>query len=395
MKTVLFLGAGASAAQYCSELRLREDLRNAHKKHEAFHPPIDGTFVDLAKQQGVSEFPALTQYCERCGIPRADAGMEQIFAQVYRNVRRNQGDLGALEAWHSLVVTYRKLITVSTNRLTLPKESDIPRLLDEIGWSRPGASVSIVTTNHDLVIERSTGLFSSGQSLNAPRAVNYHCFALLSNGGSYECPAIDNTGTYAILKKHMPSLEAESPPPRKAAGAFNVPLIVKLHGSFDLWYLSHSCTDPTPTAASPDEFVLYLGEHVPEVRGFVVEGNRFLHPLILPPVPRKADLFPGFFRHFTRRLDDARSLLRECHVLVVLGYSFPKADPEVTNAVFSAIENNTALRMVLVIDLSCDPALKVLNSLGSSVCVVWKRTVDELVRDRNIGSELERISRTN
>jgi len=150
MQTCLVLGAGATLA---NALHFRaERMRDTR-------PPLDTTFFETVDARGIALSPALKSYFENyVGIEPAattlrEYRMEEIFKDVSYDFRENASDKAALNAYIDLVDLYLRVLRETTNWLCADNRTGGPigRLL--AAAAKSADSLTIITFNHDLVID--------------------------------------------------------------------------------------------------------------------------------------------------------------------------------------------------------------------------------------------------
>lgn len=390
MKTVLFLGAGATRAQFCWEdkihpEKLAQDLRDMlGEQAQILKPPLDNDFVDLAMERCTNNFPCVQAYLERelgtdilqaHALQRVRIGMEWLFIAIFRQLNRDVTSGCSKRAWHNLLVTYRKLIGVSTNVLSLCEDSPLPKLFCHLKSS----NLAIITLNQDLVAERvvadafglvrypresyleiSTSVaatISVSPVTPARQAPDERDMKQLYGNIDIETQEIGRDGTWReFCRKGWPKID-----------------ILKLHGSLNWWYASASEVDQTPLN-DVLELRLTLDADVAcqQPIKWKSDDTPYLYPFVVPPVEKKDLHFLS--GHLEPIWDKARQILRECEKLVVFGYSLPPADQE-TKKLFEKCLGN--VKEVTVIDVSCSPAGRLQKLIGKSVKVEPFKTVDE------------------
>jgi hypothetical protein len=150
MRICIVLGAGATLA---NALHFRAERMRDRR------PPLDTTFFETVDARGIALSPALKFYFENyIGIdPVAttlrEYRMEEIFKDVSYDFRENAGDKAALNAYIDLVDLYLRVLRETTNWLCSDSRSGGPvgRLL--AAAAKSADELTIITFNHDLVIE--------------------------------------------------------------------------------------------------------------------------------------------------------------------------------------------------------------------------------------------------
>ena len=359
MKTVLFLGGGATRAQYDAELALRGDemRKSLQPGQELLPPPLDPDFIPLAYKR-CPEFADVAEYLRRehnldvAGRNGSSEGMESLFVRVFEDANGPDATQDTHGCLDNLLTAYRKLISVSTWPLVLPPETPVPKLAEHLN-----REFTIVTTNQDLVAEIgiwNLTLKTESEKLVLPPGTSHHtvyeqpCTCSTSSvraedlgkrltealpKGAFRRTRTNKKNKWLQSAKQAYALDHRcSPITRNGAYGslgfeqFSDVLILKLHGSFNWWYESKS-----PRVTQP---IRKLGtlqvcpeEVIPE--GPTIDWHwtrHFPRPLVVPPVPCKKR-FP-LYRFLESVWKKAREELSECEKLIVFGYGFPKTDTE-------------------------------------------------------------------
>jgi hypothetical protein len=307
MPTVLILGAGASLAQAASyrPQQLRE------------HPPLDGSFfakfAEIAsRNNGVElELRALQAAVQAHGdfpdpFGPASISLEQFFADVYYEVASARSGK-AFSVFLPLLKLYNRALAATTNWFAVRHNIGIlGKLLRHELSADP--EVTIVTFNHDLVIENAVA--------RLPRVREHWCLKALYG----EIDAVPIFGQGPGFPHHNDGCTERAPV-----------TLLKLHGSLN-WGVRSRKADPTLNTLFPSgsrEIFYHNLRHIAGAATLtfnVPRGRSRWHfwPLVVPPIYEKSKitgigLLDGVWRK-------ARAAIEKATRLVVVGYSLPDAD---------------------------------------------------------------------
>ncbi|MHC4621827.1 MAG: hypothetical protein ACYTEQ_29150 [Planctomycetota bacterium] len=381
MKTVLFLGAGATRAQWEWERThgaLRSDVGKDYVPY--VRPPVGLDFVGLAESLCRCDFPAVRSYCGGATI----SGVEDLFTSIYEGALISGNDQLAKKAWHHLLVCYRKLIGCSTTPLTFPSGSPLPTLVRALRKSH--ALSSVVTTNQEFAAEfsllngldegngvawdkTSNSAIMCGQRAQIIKGTRHHyVFDSGENqdrarhlyGLRFQAEQIRRKNNRTISLRQMPFDSLPLP-------------ILKIHGSLNWWYPSKSEFDPSPKWPCRRPFLMTDAD-IPVFAGVKWDNppEPHLYPLIVPFVKQKA----AFFRDVLKPvLESAQRELDQCERLVVFGYGFSRSDDEAQNLFRSA----RSVRDAFVVDCREDAASRLRGLLGKRSQIKWRNRVEAIL----------------
>jgi hypothetical protein len=332
MHICLVLGAGASLANalHFHRQRLRHTL-----------PPLDTTFFETVEAHPhLSIGGRLRRYFrdvlgrEPTTLTMREYRMEEIFGDVYYDFLENQSDAVALGAYIELVELYLDLLRETTNWLAEDTRRGAPvgRLIDAA--ASVADVVTVVTFNHDLVIEneidrrarlRETwcldhgyGSISADMELLAPSAT-VPTFRTHDSGCSHRIQILKPHGSLSWVHR----LNSTAPTARFLAGRVSRKLLLlpakQLLGR-------ERYVDPSPG------------------RG---RKRWNLWPLVVPPIYAKQSLSAGLLQA-TR--DDAKQAVSAADRLVFFGYSLPSLDVEAEKLFERSIQLNPTLTDIDVIN---------------------------------------------
>jgi hypothetical protein len=341
VKTCLVLGAGASLA---NALHFRgERMRDTH-------PPLDTTFFETVQARKIALSGALRNYFRRVlGIdPIAttlrEHRMEEIFADVFYDFGEAPTSKTALDAYVDLVDLYLRVLRETTNWLSGDNRTGGPigRLL--AAAAKSSDELTVITFNHDLVIENEIGRRSHLRR----RWCLDHCYGTLSSELNLLLP----TSGAPIFQLHRDG----------ACDHSRSITLLKLHGSLN-WVVRLQSKRPTANllsgAAHPKMHLLarrqLMGRETLVRRGAGRGRQRWnLWPIVVPPVYAKQALRGAIQQAWV----DARASLETADRLIVFGYSLPAIDIEAEKLFERAIARNTSLDWLDVVNPAPDSAAR-------------------------------------
>ncbi len=315
MGTVLILGAGATLA-HAQGLRPKRGLN---------HPPLDGTFFERAAALARSRpevrrcVRALQSEIKKTATfsdpwVGASPPMEQYFGDVYYEVA--SGSTGAFPVFVALLRLYQVVLEETTNWMVGRRQPGlVGRLIRAELDRRPGETLTILTFNHDLLIEN--------ELLTLPK--RYGALALEPLYGVAGLKRLDYPPSPDIFDRVLPT------------GTTPLPVALhKLHGSLN-WVMTSTTKDPVPGTLFPREGSsaakrkLYLVQRKQITDGRQLKTGTttgrntwYLWPLVVPPIYDKhritaMDILRDVW-------DSARIAVETADRLVLVGYSMPDAD---------------------------------------------------------------------
>lgn len=328
--TVLVLGAGASLAEAISH----------HPRRDRHHPPLDGNFfmrasrrIGLEPQRSerrrlldrvVARASALGQR-DLCGSS-PPVSLEEYLGRLYFDMSTAANEAN-IASYYDLIRLYSSELLDTTNWM-IGRTGAIRRLIDR---ELRSASLSVVTFNHDLLIENALATLSESRHPGAwcfrhSYGINFTVAELLSDGSAeyeWDCPG----------NRH-----------RHVA-------IYKLHGSCNWVYRTRNVY-PSPQVARGDRTIwlwsnIRLSEAHRMGTGTGGRSSWYMWPLIIPPVYEKHSYITGELR---RVWDSAGDVLRRATRVVFWGYSFPRADLHARYFFTALAHDNPALRAPVLIN---------------------------------------------
>jgi len=314
MNTVVVVGAGASVAEATAH----------HTKWDRDRPPLDLDFFLRAK--AAAREPSLVR---RIGEHAADVGhtdpfsaktptsLEHYLGLLYFRLLQKP-TVADKSAYFDLLRLYNRELLSTTNWLVGRKRGPIEKLL-RLELSQPDVNLTVVTFNHDLLIE-------SALSALPVRQFGQR-FCLRHSYGRFE------SVTDSLQNRGADMWEFCS------GGHAPVVSICKLHGSLN-WVFATRDLTPSVNLAQAKRKKVYVLRHMrprPDMRVDLPGSRRsyYLWPLVVPPIYEKQSFIRS---HLQGAWDNATAALEAADKVVFFGYSFPAADHH-ARFFFEAIAN--------------------------------------------------------
>jgi hypothetical protein len=327
IKTAVLVGAGATLAEALPSQPSRRS-----------RPPLDATFFDLCALLDLDGGRPLRRYlADQYGIdPGHGYRMEEVFNLVYADAVSATPPSGCLEAYWSLIRMYRDAIRETTNDLEAKSRSGVGALTKQLFRLDPNRSLTFITFNQDLVIEKAMEQLTRTKSYSAiPWNLETAYGMEFSSFGTISGPMF-----------------------RRLGNATPSTRVLKLHGSLNWLYKVRSATDAKNSVRAPQgELYCSLSQRIHKSVTYA-GGKRSVPvvPLIVPPVYEKST-------HTRDRLhaiwSEAHEALTEADELIVFGYSFPEADIAARAALRRAFHRNRKVDHVHVIDPAPESAARI------------------------------------
>ncbi len=310
MKTCLVLGAGATLANalYFRPARQRDT-----------RPSLDTTFFQVVRARNASLGRDLERYfrsvigLDPTAERLADLRMEEVFKDVFYDFQDDPRSDVNHGAYVDLVDLYLTVLRDTTNWLCADgrKGAPVGRLM--AAAAAHSESLSVVTFNHDLVIENEI----ARRSQLASRWCLDQGYGAIGAAMTLSVP----TGRQPMFNFHEEGQCDHSRPIK----------IFKLHGSLN-WFVRISGTRPRQicSAVAPLRlgFDLFSARNIASRLTWVRTGagrtSWNTWPMVVPPVYAKQAL-----RHSVEDAwRDARVALEEADRITFFGYSLPQIDVE-------------------------------------------------------------------
>ncbi|MGB7589569.1 MAG: hypothetical protein WBM00_12785 [Solirubrobacterales bacterium] len=366
METCLVLGAGATLA---NALHFRAERRKSSR------PPLDTTFFETVEARKIALSLPLKSYFENyIGIdPVAttlrEYRMEEIFKDVSYDFRENSGDKAALDAYLDLVDLYLRVLRETTNWLCADTRTGGPvgRLIAEA--AKTSDKVTILTFNHDLVIENE---ISRRASLR-PRWCIDKGYGTISSSLN---PLVPVGGSAKTFHYHDQAPLHEDRPI----------VVLKPHGSLN-WNVRINSTRPTARflekggGTSPLQLVTrrQIGQRSTFIRSGGSGGRTewTMWPIIVPPVYAKQALRPKSVKMVW---EDAGKAIRGADRILFFGYSLPELDVEAEKLFERGLLRNDDVRWLDVVNPSPATAAR-FASVAPTKSVRWYPSLTRFIED--------------
>jgi hypothetical protein len=336
MRICLVMGAGASLA---NALYFRQ------RNKPELRPPLDTTFFETVdRNPNTSIGPSLGKYFQQVlgreptNLNLREYRMEQVFGDVYYDFLENQTGEIALKAYTELVRLYLQVLRETTNWLADRGRTSAPvgRLI--AAAAEVADEVSIITFNHDLVIENEID----------KRAKLRHFWCVDQGYGSVSADinVLAASPGVACFGHH-------------GDDCVHKIQIIKPHGSLN-W--AHRLNGANPTAKFLEgnvqtDLLLLPAKKLRGLEYFARSGRGRSHwnlwPLVVPPIYSKSSISSDFLQ---KARDDARAAVLSADRLVFFGYSLPLLDVEAEKLFERGIQGNPRLTDIDVINPRPDSA---------------------------------------
>jgi hypothetical protein len=362
VKTCLVLGAGASLAN-ALHFR-RERMRDTR-------PPLDTTFFETVQARGIALSAALrTYFRQTLGVePLASTlreyRMEQVFADVFYDFGETPGNRPSLNAYIDLVDLYLRVLRETTNWLCEDGRTGAPigRLL--AAASKASDELTVITFNHDLVIENE---ISRRSGLRRRWCID-QCYGSMSRELNLLLPT-----------SHSPVFQLHRDGQCDHDGSIT---LLKLHGSLN-WVVRLQGKRPSANllsgANNPKKLHLLARRQLMGRETFVRRGGgrgrqRWdLWPVVVPPVYAKQALRGAVQATWM----DARRAIETADRMVVFGYSLPAIDIEAEKLFERALTKNASMSWIDVINPAPDSAARFASVAGAK-SLRWYPGLDALL----------------
>jgi hypothetical protein len=365
-RIALVMGAGASLAN-AAYFRPERSLDT--------HPPLDTTFFQKIRVRDVPLPPALRAYMRRLlqvdPTPRVleQMRMEDFFKDLFYDFQSSPTSIPTRTAYTDLVNIYRRVLRDTTNWLCEDNRTGAPlgRLI--AAAADTASHVSLVTFNHDLVIENEV----------YKRARLRTRWCVDKGYGSI-------SDTMTLLRSGV--LGADFPRHDGGCDHAHPISILKLHGSLN-WIVRLQGRFPTARQLTGDKAqqdvllsrrreIMSRLRYTRPIKGKCGKGRGrtswYTWPVIIPPIYAKQSLI----RSVQAAWAEARDDLQEAERVVFFGYSLPAADIEAEKLFQRTLSGNRELRQIEVINP--DPAsASRYATLVPKKSVAWYSSVEQFL----------------
>jgi hypothetical protein len=352
MKTVVILGAGAVRAA-------------AGKRPVKSRPPLDCDFFEIAEKRFPAHYAIISGHVRNLVGAYADEvlkSLENTTTFLYLKALDSKHREPAHLAFMNLLDLLARELGHTTNDLSLSPKSMLYRFLKkEIGRLPSPESLTVITFNYDLTIERT---LESLQTHLPGSVFNYPgCYRL-----PLETPVTHMSGAPRF---------ADSKVTHEGVA------VLKLHGSLN-WVSTHTSETPTPAAMfrpNRDLYILNSTKIAARMSWTRRSRKMYIKPIILPPVTGKRSLLHQQFGSIWSCAADA---LESANRVVIVGYSCPPLDFEARMLLGEHVQPSVT-RDLVVVDPNPATAARFVSLCGLSRCSVFT-SLKALVEDSNTKS---------
>jgi hypothetical protein len=329
----LVLGAGASLA---NALHFRS------QRMASSRPPLDTTFFQTVRARRIPFTPAMRTYLTNVAQVDPDGEelravrMEEVFKDVFFDFQDSPSNASFLDAYIDLVELYLRVLRETTNWLNESKRVGAPigRLISDAAGADD--DVSIVTFNHDLVIEN--------EIQKRPALRSRWCLE-----GSYGS-IVASMGTMAPTATRVATFQTHDD---GLCDHGRLIRIFKLHGSLN-WVVRLASERPTANFLSgrtqrPMSLLTRRQISVSQIERRSGSRGRSvwnLWPVVVPPVYAKQALRASLHDAW----DDARASLTRADRVIFFGYSLPPIDIEAEKLFQRALAANNVVERLEIIN---------------------------------------------
>jgi hypothetical protein len=361
MNTCIVLGAGATLANA---------LHFHGKRFRKQRPPLDTTFFETVDALGITPSKPIRRYLKDFvgidSVPTTlrEFRMEEIFKDVSYDLRETPESAIALNSYIDLVDLYLRVLRSTTNWLCAPKRRGAPmgRLLDLA--AAQSENLTIVTFNHDLVIEN--------EIERRARLRKRWCLSQGYGSISSEFNLLFPTNDDSQFRLHHDD-ECDHEKPIT---------ILKLHGSLN-WAVRIASARPTSnllkTGGGNRKLHLVTRSQIVDRETYVRNSESSgrsrwtLWPIVVPPVYAKQTMRA---KALEQTWADARKAIQSANRIVFYGYSLPELDVEAEKLVERGLLRNSTLEWMDVINPAASSAGRFAD-VSPALPVRWYPTLAE------------------
>lgn len=335
-KVVWVIGAGSTYS----------DGQSLSPKH--MRPPLDsGFFRNAAKDHEEEVEPLKTYFLDDYGWDILEAehdSLEKIMVALYTdglNPKNKKADLN----FRKLIRLYNSRLIETTNKLMPTQRRNIYRLLYLYCLrlkTRPN-SLTILTFNHDIHIEKNLDLFCQNHSDKHLESFAFpDCYSLGPRPVSILPKPGDSFAISTIRKSKI--------------------RILKLHGSYNWYSLYERDELSTSKMFAKNRDIQVFGGLTLEPRMRTKWEDKIwsTFPVIIPPITGKSTIMHPKLHSIWNAAEES---LKDCNEIIFFGYSFPPTDTESAQLFRRAVATvDTDLRLSVV-----DPDVRVLERVSGIV----------------------------
>lgn len=355
------LGAGATLANALHFHRNRMAAQN---------PPLDYTFFEKVAALKIAVPTELKAYAEAMPGPnpfviragRPGLRMEEFFKELFSDFQDAEPASPIALAYEQLVSLYTRVLRETTDWIGSDQRRGGPvgRLIFEA--ADVSDTVTIVTFNHDLVIEN--------EILKRARLRRRWC--IQEGYGTYSKSLVYTNPTSGLLfPTHTPACDHSNPI-----------VVLKLHGSLN-WYVRMNGLHPSRSilaGSAPAPRVhctrrRTVPHQLRSTRPATTKTGRagwYTWPVVVPPVYGKE----AMVRNFVAKVwADAAVALSTADKLVFVGYSLPMLDVGAERLFRRSVASNTQIKWIEVVNPSPESAQRY-ASIVTPTGVRWSYTIE-------------------
>ncbi|MBR9701897.1 hypothetical protein GOV13_03165 [Candidatus Pacearchaeota archaeon] len=327
---VLILGAGATIAEY-------------NKKSKKNCPPTDKGFFDSIRNIYPEEVGQINNYFLNnygYNIFSENDSLEKIFVSLYSDSFHLKLGDDAFKNFRLLIKVFNKRIAKTTNNLPVSRKSCLYRIISNyLKRGIPSKSISIITFNYDIQIEKVLSLLNETKRYNAMKPIFEFpaCYRISFDPSLITNPTSNKTKCFKTVESTDSGIR-----------------ILKLHGSLN-WYSGHYVPDPSKSAIFNPKRRVWLTKRMTINPGMHLTGAyrvKYTLPLVIPPVNQKSGIFHNVIRSMW---NIAESDLKKATEILIFGYSCPELDFESINMIQRSLTQNRKYDQISIIDP--DPTL--------------------------------------
>lgn len=253
--------------------------------------------------------------------------LEQYLGRLFFEMHNRRTE-DNIRSYFDLVRLYCDELMSTTNWMN-GRRGSLKRVLE--GLRRRGHRVSVVTFNHDLLVENA--LFQMSERSYGKVWCLRHCYGLDFNGTCANRTEEFGTDCTGSPDEHVP--------------------VLKLHGSVNWVFRTRPSHPPADFVSKSRSLLLWKNREIPPHADRLMPHGRnwYIWPLVVPPIYEKQGLIQNELERVWKQADEA---LRNASDVIFWGYSFPRADLHARYFFQAAAQANPALRRPVLINP--DPA---------------------------------------
>jgi hypothetical protein len=302
-------------------------------------PPLDTTFFQTVEARKIALSAALRSYFANVmGIQPTftalrNLRMEEVFRDAFYDFQETPADRGALNAYIDLIELYLRVLRETTNWLGDDGRTGAPVGRFLAAASDYAEELTVITFNHDLVIEN--------EITRRERLRSRWCLDAGYGTIGENLHLTRPTASYPVFHLHTEGLCDHSRPIT----------VLKLHGSLN-WVARINSDRPTAgflsgQTGNRDIYLIVkraLLAREPIVRTGQGRTRWMTWPIVVPPVYAKQALRAAVQDVW----QDARAALEAADTVAVFGYSLPEIDIEAEKLIERSLAKSNASRIHVI-----------------------------------------------